>query len=47
LGMHQFAAEPKGFDSERIMPHVLASLEPGVRGVFLALLLAALMSTLS
>jgi Na+/proline symporter len=46
LGMHQFADAPAGFDSERIMPEVLAGLEHGVRGAFLALLLAALMSTL-
>ncbi|MBK8974442.1 MAG: hypothetical protein IPM29_00805 [Planctomycetes bacterium] len=46
LGLHMFADAPAGFDSELIMPEVLATLAPGVRGAFLALLLAALMSTL-
>ncbi len=46
LGMHQFAGQPDGFDSERILPEVVASLDVGVRGAFVALLLAALMSTL-
>jgi SSS family solute:Na+ symporter len=35
-----------GFDAEKIMPLVLLKLPLGVRGLFLAVLLAALMSTL-
>jgi SSS family solute:Na+ symporter len=35
-----------GFDAEKIMPLVLTNLPVGVRGLFLAVLLAALMSTL-
>jgi Na+/proline symporter len=35
-----------GFDGEKIMPLVLTNLPVGVRGLFLAVLLAALMSTL-
>jgi solute:Na+ symporter, SSS family len=36
-----------GFDAEKIMPLVLKSLPVGLRGVFMAVLLAALMSTIS
>ena len=36
-----------GFDAEKIMPQVLQHLPVGLRGVFMAVLLAALMSTLS
>jgi Na+/proline symporter len=35
-----------GFDAEKIMPLVLTNLPVGIRGLFLAVLLAALMSTL-
>jgi Na+/proline symporter len=35
-----------GFDGEKIMPLVLTNLPIGIRGLFLAVLLAALMSTL-
>ena len=35
-----------GFDAEKIMPLVLANLPVGIRGIFMAVLLAALMSTL-
>lgn len=36
-----------GFDAEKIMPLVLIKLPIGMRGIFMAILLAALMSTLS
>lgn len=45
LGIAWLGAEV-GFDAEKIMPKVLSELPPGVRGLFLAVLLAALMSTL-
>jgi SSS family solute:Na+ symporter len=35
-----------GFDAEKIMPLVLTNLPIGIRGIFMAVLLAALMSTL-
>ncbi len=35
-----------GFDAEKIMPLVLSNLPVGIRGLFMAVLLAALMSTL-
>jgi SSS family solute:Na+ symporter len=35
-----------GFDAEKIMPLVLTNLPVGIRGIFMAVLLAALMSTL-
>jgi Na+/proline symporter len=35
-----------GFDAEKIMPLVLTNLPTGIRGLFIAVLLAALMSTL-
>lgn len=46
LGMAWLHSE-QGFDAEKIMPMVLQQLPVGVRGLFLAILLAALMSTLS
>ncbi|HBG28089.1 MAG: hypothetical protein A2Y10_16910 [Planctomycetes bacterium GWF2_41_51] len=45
LGIFNFNAE-SGFDAEKIMPLVLGSLPVGLRGLFIAVLLAALMSTL-
>ncbi len=36
----------QGYDAEKIMPEVLGELPVGVKGLFLAVLLAALMSTL-
>jgi SSS family solute:Na+ symporter len=45
LGIH-FLGNQAGFDAERIMPLVLINLPVGVRGLFMAVLLAALMSTL-
>ncbi|MGD2295053.1 MAG: hypothetical protein PVF22_04380 [Candidatus Aminicenantes bacterium] len=44
LGIHLLGSQVS-FDAERIMPLVLASLPIGIRGLFLAVLLAALMST--
>lgn len=41
-----FLGAQAGFDAEKIMPQVLLNLPVGVRGLFLAVLLAALMSTL-
>lgn len=41
-----FLGAQAGFDAEKIMPLVLANLPIGIRGMFLAVLLAALMSTL-
>ncbi len=46
LGIYYLGAEA-GFDAEKIMPLVLIKLPVGLRGLFLAILLAALMSTLS
>ena len=45
LGIY-FLGSQAGFDAEKIMPLVLISLPVGIRGLFLAVLLAALMSTL-
>ena len=45
LGIYYLGAQA-GFDAEKIMPQVLLNLPVGVRGLFLAVLLAALMSTL-
>ncbi len=41
-----FLGTNAGFDAEKIMPLVLTNLPVGIRGMFLAVLLAALMSTL-
>jgi solute:Na+ symporter, SSS family len=46
LGL-RLLGSPAGFDAEKIMPLVLQHLPVGLRGVFMAVLLAALMSTLS
>jgi len=46
LGIYYFGFE-KGFDAEKIMPLVLKKLPVGMQGIFMAVLLAALMSTLS
>jgi len=46
LGLHYFSHQV-GFDAEKTMPLVLKKLPIGMQGVFLAVLLAALMSTLS
>lgn len=46
LGMYYLGSEAK-FDAEKIMPHVLMKLPVGLQGMFMAVLLAALMSTLS
>ena len=46
LGIYYFSGEQK-FDAERVMPLVLRRLPVGMQGLFLAVLLAALMSTLS
>ena len=46
LGLHYFSNQAN-FDAEKIMPLVLKKLPIGMQGVFLAVLLAALMSTLS
>lgn len=45
LGIH-FLGSQAGFDAEKIMPLVLTHLPVGMRGLFMAVLLAALMSTL-
>ena len=45
LGIFYLGARA-GFDAEKIMPLVLTNLPVGIRGLFLAVLLAALMSTL-
>ena len=45
LGIHYFGTEA-GADAEKIMPMVLNELPVGVSGLFIAVLLAALMSTL-
>jgi solute:Na+ symporter, SSS family len=45
LGIYYLGAQA-GFDAEKIMPLVLTNLPVGIRGLFLAVLLAALMSTL-
>jgi SSS family solute:Na+ symporter len=45
LGIY-FLGPQAGFDAEKIMPLVLTNLPIGIRGLFLAVLLAALMSTL-
>jgi solute:Na+ symporter, SSS family len=46
LGLHYFGNQAH-FDAERIMPLVLKKLPSGMQGLFVAVLLAALMSTLS
>lgn len=46
LGINLLGASA-GFDAEKIMPLVLLKLPLGMRGIFMAVLLAALMSTLS
>jgi len=46
LGIHYLGAQA-GFDAEKIMPLVLKKLPIGLQGIFMAVLLAALMSTLS
>jgi len=46
LGIYYLGSEA-GFDAEKIMPLVLKKLPIGMRGLFMAILLAALMSTLS
>jgi len=45
LGIH-FLGSSAAFDAEKIMPLVLLNLPVGVQGLFMAVLLAALMSTL-
>ncbi|HMP80072.1 MAG TPA: hypothetical protein PKD54_11515 [Pirellulaceae bacterium] len=45
LGLHYFG-EAAGADAEKIMPMVLNALPVGLSGLFIAVLLAALMSTL-
>lgn len=45
LGIYYLGAQA-GFDAEKIMPLVLTNLPVGIRGLFMAVLLAALMSTL-
>jgi Na+/proline symporter len=45
LGISYIGSEA-GFDAEKIMPIVLINLPVGIRGLFMAVLLAALMSTL-
>ncbi|MBD3224177.1 MAG: hypothetical protein GF313_05570, partial [Caldithrix sp.] len=45
LGIYYLGSKA-GFDAEKIMPLVLTNLPVGVRGLFMAVLLAALMSTL-
>lgn len=46
LGLHYFGSQSH-FDAEKVMPLVLQKLPIGLQGIFLAVLLAALMSTLS
>lgn len=46
LGIYYLGAQA-GFDAEKIMPLVLKKLPVGMQGIFMAVLLAALMSTLS
>jgi Na+/proline symporter len=46
LGILYLGSEA-GFDAEKIMPLVLKKLPTGLRGLFMAILLAALMSTIS
>ncbi len=43
----RFLGSEAGFDAEKIMPHVMQRLPEGLRGIFMAVLLAAQMSTLS
>ena len=42
-----FLGSQAGFDAEKIMPLVLQKFPSGMRGFFMAILLAALMSTIS
>ena len=46
LGIHYLGSDAR-FDAEKIMPQVLLRLPVGMQGMFMAVLLAALMSTLS
>lgn len=46
LALHSLQGQIVEVDAERIMPLVLGKLRVGMRGVFIAVLLAALMSTL-
>ncbi|MBM4160466.1 MAG: hypothetical protein FJ217_05125 [Ignavibacteria bacterium] len=46
LGIY-YLGSSAGFDAEKIMPLVLKRLPIGIQGIFMAVLLAALMSTLS
>jgi SSS family solute:Na+ symporter len=46
LGIYYLGSQA-GFDAEKIMPLVLQKLPVGLRGFFMAILLAALMSTIS
>jgi Na+/proline symporter len=46
LGLRWLGGQGSEFDGEKIMPLVLLELPAGIRGMFVALLLAALMSTL-
>jgi Na+/proline symporter len=46
LGIHSLGSQA-GFDAEKIMPLVLRKFPAGMRGFFMAILLAALMSTIS
>jgi len=46
LGIY-YLGSSAGFDAEKIMPLVLKKLPIGMRGLFMAVLLAALMSTIS
>jgi Na+/proline symporter len=43
----QYLGAGKGFDAERILPLVLKNLPEGMKGAFIAIMLAALMSTIS
>lgn len=47
LGACWLVTSEAGFDAEKVMPLVLTRLPNGLQGLFLAVLLAALMSTLS
>jgi solute:Na+ symporter, SSS family len=47
LGIYYLSTEGASFDAEKIMPLVLKKLPVGMQGIFMAVLLAALMSTLS
>ena len=47
LGIFYLGGTQAGFDAEKIMPLVLLKMPVGLRGLFMAVLLAALMSTIS